>query len=237
MFVTKVGFYLAAIFFVAAVFCSTAIAQYTGGNGSGYGSAISAPDIPLPVELVSFKARVINNQVKLIWDTETEVDNYGFEVERVAYKKGNNELIWNKLGFVEGYGNSNSPKQYSFTDENPAGGNKLLYRLKQIDTDGQFSYSNGIEVDIDFNEFVLFQNYPNPFNPVTKIKFKLQKSGMARLVVYNVIGEKVRSLLNEVMEEGIHEVEFNAINLPSGIYIYRLEAGEYKETKLMQLLK
>jgi hypothetical protein len=237
MFVKKVGFYLVAIFFGAALFYSTAIAQYTGGIGSGSGSAISAPNIPLPVELVSFNAKVINNQVKLVWATETEVDNYGFEVERAAFKNGINELNWNRLGFVEGHGNSNSPKQYSFTDKNPAGGKKLLYRLKQIDTDGQFSYSNEIEVDIDFNEFVLFQNYPNPFNPVTKIKFKLQKSGMARLVVYNVIGEKVRSLLNEVMEEGIHEVEFNAINLPSGVYIYRLEAGKYKETKLMQLLK
>jgi len=126
MFLTRLGIYLAAILFAVAVFCSPVIAQYTGGIGSGYGFSMSGPNVPLPVELVSFNAKVSSNKVLLTWRTETEVDNYGFEVERAAYKEEINSLSWNKLGFVEGYGNSNSPKEYSFTDENPAGGQKLL---------------------------------------------------------------------------------------------------------------
>ena len=108
-------------------------------TGNIYGEGTQCGQLPLPVELISFTAKVKEYKVILEWRTETEVDNYGFDVQRSVIGVQNSE--WIKLGFVEGHGNSNSPKQYSFTDKNPFGGSKFKYRLKQIDTDGQFEYS------------------------------------------------------------------------------------------------
>ncbi len=121
-----------------------------------------------PVELVSFSAKVINNAVKLYWQTATEVNNYGFEIEK---KNCNDEAVWEKIGFVNGAGNSNSPKEYSFYDENINSG-KFIYRLKQIDLDGIYEYSKTVEVFVaPPQNFELAQNYPNPFNPTTTISY------------------------------------------------------------------
>ena len=121
-----------------------------------------------PVELVSFSAKVINNAVKLYWQTATEVNNYGFEIEK---KNCNDEAVWEKIGFVNGAGNSNSPKEYSFYDENINSG-KFIYRLKQIDLDGIYEYSKTVEVFVASPQnFDLAQNYPNPFNPTTTISY------------------------------------------------------------------
>ena len=143
--------------------------QY-GGPISGAPLALEFGSNPsaLPVELSSFSAAVIGQNVKINWTTETEVNNYGFEVERCALSA--ECQAWENIGFVNGSGNSNSPKNYSFNDKDVRGG-KYSYRLKQIDNDGQFEYSNIIEVDINLPlEFSLNQNYPNPFNPSTKIR-------------------------------------------------------------------
>ena len=144
-----------------------------------------------------------------------------------------------KLVFVEGYGNSNSPKEYSYLDEWINYGS-YAYRLKQIDNDGQFEYSKVVEVDAGQipGGFVLEQNYPNPFNPSTTIKFALAETQSAKLTIYDVLGNEVAEPFNATAEGGkIYEAVFNAENLSSGIYFYRLETKEKVENRKMLLLK
>ncbi len=144
-----------------------------------------------------------------------------------------------KIGFVEGHGNSNSPKDYSFTD-NSAGYGKYSYRLKQLDTDGQFEYSKVIEVDAGQipDGFVLEQNYPNPFNPTTTIKFALAETQKAELKVFDVLGNEVASLFNGIAEGGkVYERELNGESLSSGIYFYRLATDNRVENRKMLLIK
>jgi hypothetical protein len=169
----------------------------------------------LPVELISFSAIMNNNIVELNWQTATEVNNYGFEVER---SQNNN---WQKISFIQGHGNSNSPKEYSFTDK-PLGGSKFNYRLKQIDFDGQYEYSPEVEVNLEVPaNFSVKQNFPNPFNPTTKIEFAIPTDNRVQIKVFDVLGMEVASLLNEHRQAGTHSIEFNASNLASGIYIYK----------------
>ena len=237
MFRRKFGYLLFSVFFIVSSLFLNTKAQYLGGNGSGYASAESSIDIPLPVELVNFQAKVFDNQVLLTWKTETEVDNYGFDIERQVSGRQSAVSNWAVIGFVEGHGNSNSPKEYSYEDKGPVGGSKFLYRLKQIDTDGSFKYSEVINVELEVGDFVLYQNYPNPFNPATRIRFNIKSATRVKLEVYNLIGEQVRVLIDGNMDEGTYEVEFNGRNLPSGVYAYRLEAGEFLEVRLMSLMK
>ena len=186
----------------------------------------------VPVELTSFIASINNDQVLLKWETATEVNNYGFNIERSVNDDG-----WEKMGFVEGHGNSNSPKQYSFTDKNPVGGSVFLYRLKQIDIDGKYEYSDEIEVEIIPDEFALYQNFPNPFNPNTKIGYQLPQETIVIIKIYDILGAEVITLLNEQKEPGIYEVDFNAQHLPSGTYIYRIVADNFVKTKKMVMMK
>jgi len=197
---------------------------------------------PLPVELSSFSAVFMNDGIKLNWRTETEVSNYGFEVQRAMSKVQSQD--WETLGFVEGHGNSNSPKDYSFTDKNISGG-KYSYRLKQIDTDGNFEYSKVIEVDLGSpTKFELSQNYPNPFNPSTKIRYSIPQSSSVVIKVFDILGNEIESLVNEEKQTGAYELTWYAEQLPSGIYFYRLQvypanggAGSFVETKKMLLMK
>jgi len=199
---------------------------------------------PLPVELNSFTAEAIDFNVKLNWGTATEINNYGFEVERTRLRPSEPdfaEASWETLGFVEGHGNSNSPKQYSYTDKNPIGGSMFIYRLKQIDFDGTYEYSDEIEVEIMPDEFALYQNYPNPFNPTTKIRYQLPRESKVIIKIYDILGAEVITLLNEEKEAGVYEVNFNTQSathgLPSGTYIYRIIAENFIATKKMVLLK
>ena len=181
------------------------------------------------------------------WHTATEVNNYGFDVERKAPLNPSEWGNWGggeKIGFVAGNGNSNSPKEYSFVDKIISGGGKYRYKLKQIDNDGKFEYSNTVEVEIAPGKFELFQNYPNPFNPSTTIKFTTPDAGRrdsspykTSLRVYDVLGSEVATLVNREMPAGIYEVNFDASMLPSGVYFYRLQAGGFIQTKQMIILK
>jgi len=189
-------------------------------------------DTPLPVELGSFTAKVKDLSVELKWITETEVNNYGFEVERSS-----NNSDWLMIGFVEGHGNSNSPKRYTFTDNKPVGGSVFKYRLKQIDTDGMYEFSNEIEVALVLNSFALYQNYPNPFNPSTRINYSIPQKSKVQIIIYNGLGKEVAVLLDEEKDVGNYDVEFNASGLPSGVYFYRLQAGDFIQTKKMVLMK
>jgi len=196
---------------------------------------------PLPVELSSLTAKASGSSVIISWKTSTEVNNYGFEVER-SLKTEDPE--WNKIGFIPGAGNSNSPKEYSFTDDlNDASlqsqNHKIRYRLKQIDNDGTFSYSKEVEIEnLLPSAFELSQNYPNPFNPSTTIRFGLPADTRVTLEVFNIIGEKVATLLNnEIKSVGYYDVLFKASELSSGVYFYRLTAGEFISTKKLNIIK
>ncbi len=199
---------------------------------------------PLPVELVGFTARISNNKVILNWETVSEINNYGFDIERSSYLHSSfsnsntkSRLLFEKIGFVEGNGNSNSSKYYSFVDDNPMKSN-AIYRLKQIDFDGKYEYSAEIEVNYKVvYEFALSQNYPNPFNPKTNISFKLAERGKVSIKIFNAIGQEVAELVNKPMEAGKHEVTFNASNLPSGAYFCRMTAGNFTKTSKMLLIK
>jgi photosystem II stability/assembly factor-like uncharacterized protein len=190
----------------------------------------------VPVELTSFTVNVNEEGVvKLNWSTATETNNSGFEVQRLQTNVQNKE--WEVAGFVPGHGTTTVPQYYSFIEEKVLSG-QYKYRLKQIDYDGTFEYSD--EVAFEFTSkftFTLEQNYPNPFNPSTKIKFSLPANGHTSLKVYDILGREVSTLLNEEFKAGEHEVEFNAENLPSGVYFYRIKAGEFTDIKKMLLLK
>ncbi len=202
------------------------------GNCTIYVDDFDGSPSPLPVELSSFTAKVNNGKVELKWQTATEVNNYGFQVERA-----NGDSDWEKIGFVEGHGNSNSPKSYSFTDV-VNGSGKYSYRLKQIDVDGSFEYSNVVEVTVTTaNKFELLQNYPNPFNPTTTLRFTLAKETPVNITVYNYLGQKVVQVLNKTLSAGTHTVNFNASKLAGGVYFYRMRAGNFSSTKKMILLK
>jgi uncharacterized membrane protein len=187
---------------------------------------------PVPVELTSFAAAYENNKVLLDWTTNSELNNQGFDVES---RTQNSQ--WNKIGFVNGNGTTTETNSYQFID-NSITSNKYYYRLKQVDFDGSFEYSNVVEVDINaVTEFTLNQNYPNPFNPSTKISFTLPQSTNVKLSVFNLLGEKVAELVNEVKSSGFYEVDFNGTDLTSGMYLYRLETGEFVSTRKMTLIK
>ncbi|GMR25037.1 MAG: hypothetical protein BMS9Abin39_0312 [Ignavibacteria bacterium] len=189
---------------------------------------------PLPVELTSFTAKVIDERVYLNWITKTEVNNYGFEIESKQV-----EDEWRRIGFIEGYGTTSEPKKYSFIDKITEINTDLIkYRLKQIDYDGSYEYSDEVLVDNPAPlDYTLQQNYPNPFNPVTTISYSLPVKSEVELVIYNALGEGVMQLANEEKEAGRYSVRFNATELASGIYFYRLQAGEFVETKKMVLLR
>jgi len=185
-----------------------------------------------PVELTSFTASVKENNVTLNWITATELNNSGFEILRSVQQD-----VWEKIEFVPGNGTTSEIHYYSFEDENLNAGN-YSYKLKQIDFDGSFEYSNVIFVEVTIPvEFELSQNYPNPFNPSTIIKFAIPEATMVTLTVFNALGEEVALLVDRFMESGIHEVNFEAVGLNSGMYFYRIQAGEFTQVKKMTLLK
>jgi lysophospholipase L1-like esterase len=192
----------------------------------------------LPVELSAFTIKLKNKTAELFWRTETEVSNFGFEVERASSRQvGTTPLQWNKIGFVEGHGNSNSPKEYLYIDKNLFGGTKFIYRLKQIDTDGAFAYSGEVEITLLPEKFELVQNYPNPFNPSTTISFAIPEDANVILKVYDILGQEVKTLIDEPKEAGIHKVEFDASGLVNGFYIYSINAGDFTQVKKMLLIK
>jgi hypothetical protein len=185
----------------------------------------------VPVELTSFSFSVKGMDVQLQWTTATELNNHGFEIER-SY----NSKDFFTAGFVKGNGTTTETKSYNFTDSPPI--NSVYYRLKQVDFNGSYEYSNVIYVDLNqVNGFSLSQNFPNPFNPVTVISYQLPQSGMITLKVYDILGREVASLVDEYQPEGRYEVEFDAEGLSSGVYLYRIKAGSFMETRKMILLR
>ncbi|WP_290662004.1 M14 family zinc carboxypeptidase [Ignavibacterium sp.] len=188
----------------------------------------------VPVELSSFTATSLDNSVELNWVTSSETNNSGFEIQRKVL--GDNSE-WMKIGFVNGTGTSTEINTYSFIDKDPVRGINL-YRLKQIDFDG--SYKIFTSVAVNFNppaEFSLGQNYPNPFNPTTIISWQSPVGSHQPLKVYDILGNEVATLVDEYREAGRYKVEFDASNLASGVYIYKLTAGSFNSSKIMMVIK
>ena len=191
----------------------------------------------VPVELTGFTAAVYGNTVQLKWTTATELNNQGFEIQRAVADNGEAQQ-WQAIGFKEGAGSSTEETAYLYNDDISSLNAALLkYRLKQIDFNGAFTFSDEIEVIPLPGTFALEQNYPNPFNPETKIRFSVPQSCDVSIKLFNSIGEEVRTILENHFDPGKYAVDFKSDNLPSGVYFYRLNAGNFSITKKMTILK
>jgi photosystem II stability/assembly factor-like uncharacterized protein len=222
-------------------FVNEIVGSAVGENGT----ILKTIDGGIPVELTSFTYNLSGSKVTLNWETASEINNRGFEVERSQkssrQRRDKIQNEWESIGFVEGKGTTTEKQTYSFTDDlrNLNISDKIYYRLKQIDFDGTFEYSNELEVDYSQvpDNYSLSQNYPNPFNPTTTIKFSLPEPSLVSIKVYNVIGKEVMILIDEFKPKGNYEIEMNGFELTSGVYFYKMTAGNYTDTKRMLLIK
>ena len=193
--------------------------------------------VTVPVKFTQFSASVNSGNVMLEWETSTEINNLGFEIERASSSTTPLFNEWIRIGFREGHGTTTIPHSYSFTDEELLSG-VYQYRLKQIDYDGSFKYSGIVELNlIAVNDFRLEQNYPNPFNPSTTISYQLPKDEFVTVKIFDTIGNEVKTIVKENKPAGVHEVNFDASHLSSGIYLYRIDAGTFHQSKKMLLVK
>ncbi|HLG33190.1 MAG TPA: T9SS type A sorting domain-containing protein [Ignavibacteriaceae bacterium] len=208
---------------------------WLGNTGNDQAIQING-DNAVPVELVSFEATTNGTNVNLNWATASETNNQGFSIERSSGAE------FKAIGYVSGFGTTTENKYYTFTDREVTSG-IYTYRLKQIDFDGTFEYSNVVEVEIlTPAEFNLAQNYPNPFNPSTKITFRLAADSKVSLKVFDVLGQEVMALINNELTAGSHQVDFDASSLNSGVYFYKIEAAgnngtNFNDVKKMILTK
>ena len=219
---------------LAAGLLDNSVNQVTlGSSGSVVNAGGSMSQAPLPVELTSFGATTNKAGIELSWTTATEVNNYGFDVERKTVDKD-----WTKIAFVAGNGTSNVVHSYSYTDQLGLG--TYSYRLKQIDHDGRFQYSQVVEATVGLtpNLIALGQNYPNPFNPETSIDFAVPATGRATLKVYNMLGQEIATLVNGTVQAGVvNHVTFRGSGFPSGMYFYTLRSGSFTATNKMLMVK
>ena len=202
-----------------------------GSKTSALTASIFSGDASLPVDLVSFEAVGIADGAALVWETASEFNNAGFEIE-LQY----NERPFEQVAFVQGAGTTLAAQQYRHDLSNLQPG-QYGFRLKQVDFDGKFEYSDVVYLDLLPQAYSLKQNYPNPFNPQTRIEFLLPVAKQVTLEVFDALGRRVAVLLDASLEAGQHDVVFDGNNLPNGIYLYRLKAGEYSEMKTMMLMK
>ncbi|MBK9098591.1 MAG: T9SS type A sorting domain-containing protein [bacterium] len=207
------------------------VAADSGAYGNFSIVRITADD-PVPVELVSFSATSSGKNVILQWTTATELNNSGFEIQKRTQESG-----FEVIGFVAGSGSTTEQRSYSFNDVNIPN-DKYIYRLKQIDFNGVFDYSNEIEVEVNSPaEFSLEQNYPNPFNPSTIINYSIAEASLVKIAIYNLLGQEVALIVNEFKEAGQHSINFDASGLTSGAYFYTIETPLFRQTKKMLLAK
>lgn len=191
-------------------------------------------DVAVPVEITSFSSNINKDGVYLTWNTATEINNYGFEIERSF-----DDFEFVTIGFVNGSGTSTENHTYTYLD-NPNCNEKttIYYRLKQVDFDGSSSYSETLSLEYDMPvKFELSQNYPNPFNPSTIIKYQISKTSDVSLKVFNTIGQEVAEIVKESKTPGTYEIQFNAKELSSGTYFYKIVAGDFVSVKKMILIK
>ena len=220
-----------------AIFAGTDSVVVTNAAIPSLNVSVDYLDI-VPVELTSFTAVGSEEGVVLNWSTATELNNQGFEIERSTGSQN-----WQKIGYVPGFGTTTEPRSYSFVDDNITNGT-YSYRLKQIDFDGSFAYSDEVVVELDITprEYELFQNYPNPFNPSTNIEFQVPQADQVSLIIYDMLGQEIRTLFNDQVVPGRYTVQWDGMDnsgtlMSSGIYIYRITAGDFIESREMILMK
>jgi photosystem II stability/assembly factor-like uncharacterized protein len=205
-----------------------------GTHGRGVYEAFI--DLPIPVELTSFTASMDVNKVILDWETATETNNLGFEIERKLKNQN-----WVLLGFVDGKGTTTENQSYQFSDDYSflAYEGRVLYRLKQIDYDGSYDYSKQVYVDVTFvpEEFYVSQNYPNPFNPSTTIEYSLPSESNVKISIYNSVGQEIENLVSSLQQQGTHKIVWDASRFASGIYFYSFEADELNGQKSVREMK
>lgn len=206
-------------------------ARTFGNGGLVYNLSVDTSDTNIPVELLSFNANSNNGNVILNWSTATETNNHGFEIQK---NSGNG---YEALTFIQGSGTSTQLHNYSFIDRDVTPGS-YSYRLRQEDYDGTSNYSGIAEVTVEVPDvYLLEQNYPNPFNPSTQITFNLAAESRVILKVFNVLGQEVATLLNETMAAGGHSVVYNASQLNSGVYFYRIEVSGLEQNRFTDIKK
>ena len=227
---------------------STSSFSHSGGNTTLASPAFSG-DIALmvvvpgalPIQLASFTGVFVGSSVRLHWRTVSEVNNYGFFVQR----KQASQTAWTQLNtaIIPGFGTTNEPRDYTYLDTSASRGS-WQYRLKQIDLDGTEHFTETINVnnltsvkEVEPTKFELKQNYPNPFNPTTEIRYQISEAGNVKLSVFDVLGREVTTLVNGVEEPGYKSVKVDATNLSSGMYFYRLESGGFAQTMKMIIMK
>ena len=224
--------------FKGNILASTSITQAVGDTIDGRalardGAVTLNGNAAMPVQLTAFIAAANRMNAVLHWSTATEVNNFGFEIERRQTAR------WEKVGFVTGAGTSSSPRDYSYTDNNLSPG-RYAYRIKQVDNNGTSSYYGSAEVEIGLaaKKFELGSNYPNPFNPATTMEFTLGDDGPTLLRVYNMLGQTVMTLFNGDAQAGrLYQVKFDASKLPSGLYFATLESGNQRVMQKLVLIK
>ena len=214
---------------------STATRSNNPDNQYGWGiiNALDAVNlIPVPVELTSFSAVYANGVVNIEWITATETNNHGFEIQRRSVNSN-----YQTIGFVRGNGTSTNRVTYNYVDQELTN-NKYYYRLKQIDFDGSFEYSDEVLVDVnELADFKLFQNFPNPFNPSTTVKISVPQDGFVKIALYDVLGNELKVLKEDLINAGIHQFEINGSDLASGMYFVKMVAQGFQQTIKISLLK
>ncbi|HPI72987.1 MAG TPA: T9SS type A sorting domain-containing protein [bacterium] len=210
--------------------------RYVTKSEAETGGLQNVGNTALPVEMVSFAAacrdRGWGYEVALDWKTVSETNNFGFEVLR-----SQNGQTFEKIAFLSGAGSTTAAQSYSYVDKDVVSG-KYYYRLKQIDTDGQVMLSDIKEINLAVpDRYELGQNFPNPFNPTTEIMFKVKEEGRVQLVVFDLLGREVATLVDGKLAAGIHKINFDGRSLPSGMYLYVMKAGSYHQVKKMALIK
>ncbi len=226
---------------------STTSTVTSDGSGSPYNPASGSYLVlattgsnPLPVQMMSFTAAASQHGARISWQTASETDCFGFEIERMFVGTDARTVSqWISVGFLKGSGTSSTPRAYSYTDT-PANAGRYAYRIKQIDANGKSNYSSTVEIELGNTpkEFWLGQNYPNPFNPTTDIEFSVPVDGKVQLKVYNTLGEEVATLLDQIMTAGeYHRVSFDATHLGSGVYFARLQFDGQQLVKKMLVMK
>ena len=210
------------------------VAASLGANETAY-VTLGANENALPVELSSLAVTSQGASAILKWGTVTEQDCAGFGIQRQS--SGNAE--WQDIGYVEAHGTTAERHQYGFNDAGVVSGT-YFYRLKQIDRNGNFTYSKSVQVEIGAAPRALWlgTNYPNPFNPATNIDFSVPSDGRATLKVCNMLGQEVATLYDgEAIAGRLVKATFDASRLSSGVYFSRLEFAGRSLVKGMVLLK
>jgi hypothetical protein len=207
---------------------------YAGTIGSGVWR-LPLSDVGLSVQANSFKAIATNGSVELTWQTQSEINNLGFNVIR-----NDAGLIASYTSDVSlrGLGTSTTGRGYSYKDSHIVNGHTYEYTVESVSSDGTKKDYPPIQVTVDIpKDYTLYQNYPNPFNPTTTINYDLPKNSHITLKVYDALGREVATLVDQEKTAGSYQATVDGSRFASGVYFYRIEAGTFSQTKKLLLVK